>query len=136
MNVCFLIGNLTRDPEMTETAGGTAVCHFGLAVNDWRTGADGERKVDFFNVTAWRGLAENVSKYASKGKKVAVQGEIHNRTYEDREGNKRTVTEITAQNVEFLTPRGDEDREPETLMGQMRKKPTLQSFDDDGDIPF
>ena len=62
MNKVFLIGNLTRDPELTETSGGVSVCHFAIAVNRSYTSADGERQTDFFNVTAWRGLAENIAR--------------------------------------------------------------------------
>lgn len=66
MNKVFLIGNLTRDPELTETSGGVNVCHFAIAVNRSYTSADGERQTDFFNVTAWRGLAENIARYTKK----------------------------------------------------------------------
>ena len=62
MNKVFLIGNLTRDPELTETSGGVSVCHFSIAVNRNYTSGDGERQTDFFNVTAWRGLADTVSR--------------------------------------------------------------------------
>ena len=75
MNKVFLIGNLTRDPELTETSSGVAICRFSIAVNrNYTTG--GERQTDFFNCTAWRGLGENVAKYAKKGNKVAVNGSI------------------------------------------------------------
>ena len=76
MNKVFLIGNLTRDPEISETNSGVSVCHFGIAVNRNYSSGDGERQTDFFNVTAWRGLAENVGKYCKKGNKVAVTGSI------------------------------------------------------------
>ena len=74
MNKVFLIGNLTRDPELTETSGGVSVCHFSIAVNRNYTSGDGERQTDFFNVTAWRGLADTVSRFCKKGSKVAVSG--------------------------------------------------------------
>ncbi len=144
MNKVFLIGNLTRDPELTETSGGISICRFAIAVNRNYSGADGERKTDFFNVTAWRGLGETVSRYAKKGNKVAVSGTIELRNYEDSQGVKRTAVDIVAQDVEFLTPRasanndaGYESDVPAAPAQQGgRKKPTLQSFDDDGDIPF
>ena len=144
MNKVFLIGNLTRDPELTETSGGVAICRFAIAVNRNYSGADGERKTDFFNVTAWRGLGETVARFAKKGNKVAVSGSIELRNYEDSQGIKRTGVDIIAQDVEFLSPRGsgsesgyESDMAPSMPAGgNNRKKPTLQSFDDDGDIPF
>ncbi|MGN1372985.1 MAG: single-stranded DNA-binding protein [Candidatus Coproplasma sp.] len=139
MNKVFLIGNLTRDPELTETSGGVSVCRFAIAVNRNYSGSDGERKTDFFNITAWRGLGETVSRYAKKGNKVAVVGSIELRNYEDNQGVKRTSVDIIAQDVEFLSPKGSggsgyESDVPSTQGGS--RKPTLQSFDDDGDIPF
>ncbi|MGN0807509.1 MAG: single-stranded DNA-binding protein [Candidatus Coproplasma sp.] len=140
MNKVFLIGNLTRDPELTETSGGVSVCRFAIAVNRNYSGSDGERKTDFFNVTAWRGLGETVSRYAKKGNKVAVIGSIELRNYEDNQGVKRTSVDIIAQDVEFLSPKGGsngagyESDMPAAQGGS--RKPALQSFDDDGDIPF
>lgn len=94
MNKVFLIGNLTRDPELTETAGGVSVCHFAIAVNRSYTSSEGERLTDFFNVTAWRGLADTVARYTKKGSKVAVSGSIQIRNYEDNAGNKRTAVDV------------------------------------------
>ena len=143
MNKVFLIGNLMRDPELTETSGGVSICRFAIAVNRSYSGADGERKTDFFNITAWRGLGETVARYAKKGNKVAVSGSIEIRNFEDAQGNKRTAVDIIAQDVEFLTPRGgnegggyESDVPASTSGGRSSKKPALQSFDDDGDIPF
>lgn len=142
MNKVFLIGNLTRDPELTETSSGIAICRFSIAVNRNYSGADGERKTDFFNVTAWRGLGENVARYAKKGNKVAVTGSIELRNYEDSQGIKRTGVDIIAQDVEFLTPKSsssdnsgyESDYTP--AAPAEKKRAALQSFDDDGDIPF
>lgn len=140
MNKIFLIGNLTRDPELSETSSGISVCRFSIAVNRQYSGADGERKTDFFNVTAWRGLGENVAKFAKKGNKVAVVGSLEMRNYEDAQGNKRTSVDVVAQDVEFLTPRssgGDNGYENDYSPAPATKaKPALESFDDDGDIPF
>lgn len=94
MNKVILIGNLTRDPELSETNSGIAVCRFGLAVNRQYSSSDGERETDFFQLTAWRGTGENVARYCKKGHKVAVVGSIQMRNYEDREGVKRTAVEI------------------------------------------
>ncbi len=142
MNKVFLIGNLTRDPELTETAGGVSVCHFSIAVNRSYTSSDGERQTDFFNVTAWRGLADTIARYTKKGNKVAVSGSIQIRNYDDNQGVRRTAVDVIAQDVEFLTNKnagtGDDfyDAAPAQQSAPARKKPTLQSFDDDGDIPF
>lgn len=139
MNKVFLIGNLTRDPELTETSGGVSVCRFAIAVNRNYSGSDGERKTDFFNITAWRNLGETVSRYAKKGNKVAVVGSIELRNYEDNQGVKRTSVDIIAQDVEFLSPKGSTNGagyESDMPVQSGSKKPALQSFDDDGDIPF
>ena len=136
MNRIFLIGNLTRDPELSETQGGIAVCRFSIAVNRRRT-ADGEQQTDFFNVTAWRGLAENVAKFCQKGNKVAVVGNLQIRQYEDRDGQKRTSVDVNADEVEFLTPKGGSGSSDEgDYAPAPKKKPTLEAFEDDGDIPF
>ena len=142
MNKVFLIGNLTRDPELTETSGGVSVCHFSIAVNRNYTSGDGERQTDFFNVTAWRGLADTVSRFCKKGSKVAVSGSIQLRNYEDNSGQKRTAVDIIAQDVEFLSSKNQNqgydyyDAGENTPAASPRKKPALQAFDDDGDIPF
>ena len=103
MNKVFLIGNLTRDPELSQLPSGVSVCKFGLAVNRNFTNSSGEREVDFFNITAWRGLGENCAKYLSKGRKVSVVGNIQVRNYEDKDGNKRTAVDIVAEDIEFLS---------------------------------
>ena len=126
MNKVFLIGNLTHDPELAETSAGVSVCRFSIAVNRRAGSSDGERKADFYNITAWRGLGETVARYARKGNKIAVCGNIELREFEDREG-------VNAQDIEFLTPKPQEESAPAHTE---RKKPSLQAFDDDGDIPF
>ena len=108
MNKVFLIGNLTRDPELSQLPSGVSVCKFGLAVNRNFTNSSGEREVDFFNITAWRGLGENCAKYLSKGRKVSVVGNIQVRNYEDKDGNKRTAVDVVAEDIEFLSARSDD----------------------------
>ena len=105
MNKVILIGNLTRDPELRTTPSGVSVCSFSIAVNRRRANQQGERETDFFNIIAWRGLGDLCGKYLSKGRKVCVTGEIQNRSYDGKDGVKRYVTEIIADDVEFLTPR-------------------------------
>lgn len=128
MNRVWLIGNLTRDPELSETNSGISVCRISIAVNRRRTG-DEEPQTDFFNVTAWRGLADNVAKYCKKGNKIAVTGSIQMRQYEAQDGTKRTAVDVVAEDVEFLTPKPQESESP-------KKRPPLEAFDDDSDIPF
>ena len=141
MNKVFLIGNLTRDPELSETNSGVSICHFSIAVNRPYTGADGEHQTDFFNCTAWRGTAEAIARYCKKGNKVAVTGSIQVRNYEDNEGIKRIAVDVIAQDIEFLSSKSAERSNDDFYDAPQRntpvkKKPTLQSFDDDGDIPF
>lgn len=104
MNKVFLIGNLTKDPEMRSTQSGVAVCNFTIAVNRrFRNQQTGQQETDFLNVVAWRQLAELCSKYLAKGRKVAVTGSIQTRTYEAKDGSKRSTFDIVADEVEFLT---------------------------------
>ena len=139
MNKVFLIGNLTRDPELTETPGGVPVCHFAIAVNRNYASGESERQTDFFNCTAWRATAETIARYTKKGNKVAVGGRIQLRNYEDNQGVKRTAVDIVVQDIEFLTPKAsdsfDDVAEPRQA-APAKKKPVLQTMDDDGDIPF
>ena len=142
MNKWIGIGNLTRDPELSETPNGTAGCKFTVAVNRNFTNANGERECDFINVVAWRSLAENCGRFLSKGKKVSVVGSLQTRSYESN-GEKKYVTEIMADEVEFLSPKDEDNhqsqRQPQQggqRDNQQRRRPALQAFDDDGDIPF
>ena len=105
MNRVFLIGNLTRDPETRTTQSGTTVCSFTIAVNR-RMKQDGQQETDFFNIVAWRQLGELCQKYLSKGKKCAVTGRLQTRSYEAKDGSKRTAWDIVADEVEFLSPVG------------------------------
>ncbi len=134
MNKTFLIGNLTRDPELTQTPSGVSVCKMSIAVNRNFTNANGERETDFFNIVAWRGLADNCGKYLSKGKKIAVVGSIQNRSYETENG-KKFVTEIMADEIEFLSPVSEGEQQSKSN-GQGNRKPNLQPLGDDFDCPF
>ena len=137
MNKVFLIGNLTRDPELSNTASGVSLCRFSIAVSRPYTQGDGEKKTDFFNCTAWRGLAENVAKYCKKGNKVAIEGSVQIRTYEDNNGQQRTAVDVICSNVEFLsqksTAAGDTT---EQNRGKGKKIARLEAFEDDDDCPF
>ena len=106
MNKVIMIGNLTRDPELRETPNGTPVCSFAIAVKrDY-----GEDITDFFNVNVWQNQAQNCNEYLKKGSKVGIVGSIQTRSYEDKDGIKRNVTEIIAREVEFLTPKSIEEQ--------------------------
>lgn len=105
MNKIFLIGNLTGDPELRTTLNGITVCTMNLAVNRRFSGNREERQTDFYRVTAWRQLGETCSRFLSKGKKIAVVGEFVPRTYEGKDGATRVSLEVTAEEIEFLSPR-------------------------------
>ena len=124
MNKIILIGNLTKDPELSQTNNGIAYCKMSIAVNRDFTNANGERQADFFNIMTWRGLAENCKKYLSKGKKIAVSGRVETRTYE-QDGVKKYMTEVIADDIEFLSPKSAEQAET----------PQADIVDDD-DLPF
>ena len=139
----FLIGNLTKSPELTETQSGISVCRFSVATN---RGTGDDRKTDFYNVTAWRGLGETIARYQKKGDKIAVVGNLEQRKYEDREGIERTVYDVIATDVEFLGSRRDgneinsDDNSSNARPARSggKRKPALQDFDgfDGSDIPF
>lgn len=136
MNRVILIGNLTRDPELSETPNGVPVCRFSIAVSRDYSNANGTRETDFFNITVWRGRAENCGKYLKKGNKVAVFGSLQNRSYEDKDGIKRNVTDVIANDVEFLTPKNAQGEGEEEIPAAVKKeRPELQAIDDN-QLPF
>ena len=108
LNKVFLMGNLTRDPELKFTPQGQAIAKFSIAVNRTFKGGDGEMKkqTDFFNIVVWGKSGENCSKFLSKGRPVLVEGRLQTRTYETQDKQKRSVTEIVAENVQFLGSAG------------------------------
>lgn len=105
MNKLFIVGNLTRDPELRTTQSGISVCSFTVAVNRRRGQSNDQPEADFFRVSAWRGLGENCAKYLAKGRKVAVVGVVSVSTYQANDGTTRASLEVTADDVEFLTSR-------------------------------
>lgn len=131
MNKVILIGNLTKDIELQTTNSGVIVGKFTLAVSRRFANANGDRETDFINIVVWRELAENCAKYLSKGSKCGVVGEMQTRSYDAQDGTKRYVTEVMANEVEFLNTRAKEEgaeNEPNT-------KPDLTPIDDDT-LPF
>ena len=105
LNVVALLGRLTADPELKQTQSGISVCSFSIAVDRRFSGRDSERKTDFINITSWRQQAEFVCRYFHKGDVIGVEGSIQTRNYEDKNGNKRTATEIVTDNVFFTGAR-------------------------------
>lgn len=143
MNNVVLIGNLTRDPETRAFDGDSSMCKFSVAVRRDFSNKDGEREADFFDVVAWRGLGENVSRYCRKGSKVGVRGRLRNRSYTDKDGNRRTAIEIVADDVEFLDSRsassntGDGDNGDRGERRSRSYKPTSAPLDVNADdLPF
>ena len=102
MNKAFIIGNITKNPELRVTPGGISVCSFTVAVDRRRRE---ETEADYFRVTAWRDQAESCGKYLKKGNKVAVVGSVSVSTYQDRNGTTRASLDLQAQDVEFLSPK-------------------------------
>ena len=140
MNQVILIGRLIKDPETRFTTSNIAVCNFTLAV-DRRFKKDGEQSADFINCIAWRQTAEFVSKYFSKGKKIALTGSIQTSTWDAEDGSKRYKTEVLVDNVEFVESKKEKSSEyhgvadPDT--GKKSDTETFYVLDkDDGEIPF
>ena len=117
MNKLTIIGNLTRDPELRTTASGISVCSFTVAVNRRQSAqnrqAGQQPEADFFRVTAWRQLGEICGKFLQKGKKVAIVGPVGVSTYEGRDGKTYASLEVTADDVEMLSPRVSDPPVPE-----------------------
>lgn len=109
MNKLTIIGNLTRDPETRTTGTGINVCSFTVAVNRRRSSQNANQpEADFFRVTAWRQLGENCQRFLAKGRKVCVIGPVSVSTYTANDGSTRASLEITADDVEFLSPKGED----------------------------
>ena len=150
MNKVYLIGNLTRDPEMRSTSTGIPVCNFSIAVNRrFKNAQTGQQETDFFNIVAWRQLAELCGRYLAKGRKVAVVGSIQTRTYEAQDGSKRSAFDIVADEVEFLsaqassgTPSGDYHAAVAPAAAPRAQAPAYAPADsgftqvDDDELPF
>lgn len=107
LNRVVLIGRLTRDPELRYLPSGVAVANFTLAIDRNFKNAQGEKETDFIPCVVFRQLAELCANYLGKGKLAAVDGRIQVRTYNDKEGQKRWVTEVVADDVRFLSPKGE-----------------------------
>ena len=130
MNRVVLIGRLTKDPELRYTSGSNAaVCNFTIAVDRTFQGQNGEREADFIPVVVWNKQAENVKNYLTKGSQVAVEGRIQVRNYDDQNGQKRYVTEVIANSVEFLGSKNSNNAKESN--DSSSKEPTPYDFTDD-----
>ena len=106
LNRIVLIGRLTKDPELRYTPNGKAVASFTLAVDRSFKNQQGEREADFINIVVWGTQAENCANYLAKGKLAAVDGRLQIRSFEGQDGQRRWITEVVADNVRFLSPKG------------------------------
>lgn len=130
LNKCFLLGRMTKDPEIRRTNGGAAVTSFTLAVDrDFKT--NGEKETDFIEVVAWRNTAEFVSKYFSKGRMAIVEGRLQIRDWTDKNGNKRRTAEVVADNVYFGDSKKENKEEP-----QYKQADLAEISEEDGELPF
>lgn len=140
MNKITLIGNLTHDPEIRSTQSGVSVCSFTIAVNRKFAQQGGEKITDFFRIIAWRGLADTCASYLAKGRKVAVVGELQARTYEAKDGTTRMSLDVSADEIEFLTPRNQANESGNSAPAEASAiVPDQNSFTDvlsTDDIPF
>lgn len=133
INRVIITGNLTRDPELRATAGGTAVLKMGVAVNDRRKNpqsGEWEDVPNFLDVTVFGSRGESLSRFLSKGSKVAIEGKLRWSQWETNEGDKRSKVEIIADDIEFMSSRGDGEHKP----AASRPHAAPEIFEDD--IPF
>ena len=129
LNRIVLIGRLTKDPELRYTPNGKAVAGFTLAVDRPFKNQQGEREADFINIVVWGSQGENSANYLSKGKMAAVDGRLQIRSFDGQDGQRRWVTEVVADSVRFLSPKGSGSSSDPGVMG------SEIDFSDD-DIPF
>ena len=133
MNRFVGIGRLTKEPELRSTASGTSVCTFTLAV-DRRFKQEGQQQADFIPIVTWRGQADNCAKYLHKGSQVAVSGSIQTGSYDDKNGNKVYITEVNAEEVQFLS-KSNNEAENNLKVAQEMFGGQMTSVEDE-DIPF
>lgn len=139
MNRVVLVGRLTRDPELRRTTSDIPVASFTLAVDDRTKDANGQRSTTFIGITVWNQAADNVAKYCRKGSLVGVDGRLHQRTYEKRDGSKASVIEVIADSVQFLEPKSKEIPNEEIPTDEVApsEDKNLDAIDvADDDLPF
>ena len=143
MNKVIMIGNLANDPEARTTQSGISQSTFRIAVQRRFANQQGVREADFFTVIAWRQTADFCNRYLSKGRRIAVEGSIQNRSYDAQDGSKRYVTEIIADNIEALSSRNEDGGQPRRDNGPTQPPaqpapPSMNDFTevDDDELPF
>ncbi|MFY0760211.1 single-stranded DNA-binding protein [Metabacillus dongyingensis] len=138
MNRVVLVGRLTADPQLRYTPAGAAVATFTLAVNRSFTNQAGEREADFINVVVWKKAAENVANFLKKGSLAGVDGRLQSRSYDDQSGKKVYVTEVVAESVQFLEPKGQSDNQNTNQSNQLNDPFAGKGIEieDDGGLPF
>jgi single-strand DNA-binding protein len=139
VNKVLLIGNLGNDPELRYTPGGVAVANFSIATSDRWTDKDGkpQERTEWHRIVAWRKLAEIAGEYLKKGKQVYVEGKLQTRNWEDKEGAKRYITEIVADNIQMLGRRGeDESSSTGSQDFGTADFPEDNKSDENSDLPF
>src|SRR6266480_5730609 len=132
LNKIMLIGNLGKDPEMNYTPSGVAVTKFSLAVNRITKSSTGEREkeTEWFNIVAWRQLAETCNTYLHKGSKVYIEGRLQQRKYTDRNGIERTAIDVIANDMEMLTPKSEQSGSSDFLAGNADDSDPLGDLED------
>lgn len=141
VNKAILIGNLGKDPELRYTPSGKAVATFPLATTERWTGQDGQKSesTTWHNVVAWGRQAEVIKEYLAKGRQVYIEGRIVNRSYDDKEGNKRYVSEVVVQNFQFIGARaagGTDEKDFSQAPPETTSPPAPDTSDGDDDLPF
>ena len=143
VNKVLLLGNLGKDPDLRHTSSGTTVCTFSLATTNRFKDKNGQQQeqTEWHNIVTWAGLAEICGKYLHKGKQVYIEGKIQTRSYDDRDGNKRYITEIVANDMHMLG-RANEKQDSCGLTTEKEEfpkhtqEPKDQFRDDFDDVPF
>ena len=137
INKVILIGNLGKDPELKYTPSGQAVANFSLATNEKWKDKDGnmQERTEWHNIVIWARMAENAKEYLSKGSPVYIEGRIQTRSWDDKDGNKKYMTEIVAQTMQFLGSRGDRNSAPAGGPAPEAPQPADLAGEDD-DLPF
>lgn len=126
LNKIFIMGRITKDPELRRTESGTAVTNFSLAVDRDFKGQNGEKETDFIEVVAWRNTAEFVAKCFAKGRAAVVEGRLQIRSWKDKDGNKRSKAEVVADNVYFA----------DSKKAEAKESAGFTEIEDDEDWPF
>lgn len=134
LNHITIHGRLSVSPELKQTQSGVSVCNFTVAVDrSYKSGE--EKQTDFFTVVCWRGLADMVAKYFTKGKEILVSGEMHSRKWQDNEGNNRIAWEIMANGVDFCGSKSDNGGNSAPTF-QANNAPKFEEIDENSDLPF